>query len=79
MRRIGYGAAIVLALASGVAVAQGVQPGGPVYNSTGTGSGLGGVIGGTGPTWPPGPRPAPQPVIPSVPPGGYPSPGAPST
>ena len=79
MRRIAYGAAIVLALASGVAVAQGVQPGGPVYNSTGTGSGLGGVIGGTGPTWPNGTNPAPQPVIPSVPPGGYPSAAPPST
>jgi hypothetical protein len=79
MRRIACGAAVVLALASGTAVAQGVQPGGPVYNSTGTGSGLGGVVGGTGPTWPNGTNPAPQPVIPSVPPGGSPGPGAPST
>jgi hypothetical protein len=69
MRRIASCAAVILALAGGSAVAQGVQPGGPVYNSTGTGSGLGGVIGGTGPTWPNGTNPAPQPTIPSVPPG----------
>ena len=74
MRRIACGAAVILALASGTAVAQGVQPGAPVYNSTGTGSGLGGVVGGTGPTWPNGTNPAPQPVIPSVPPGGSPGP-----
>ena len=79
MRRIAWSAAVVLALASGTAVAQGVQPGGPVYNSTGIGSGLGGVVGGTGPTWPNGTNPAPQPVIPSVPPGGYPSSAPPST
>ena len=79
MRRIASCAAVILALAGGSAVAQGVQPGGPVYNSTGTGSGLGGVIGGTGPTWPNGTNPAPQPTIPSVPPGGYPSPAPPST
>lgn len=79
MRRIACCAAVVLALASGMAVAQGVQPGGPVYNSTGIGSGLGGVVGGTGPTWPNGTNPAPQPVIPSVPPGGYPSAAPPST
>jgi hypothetical protein len=79
MRRIACGAAVILAVASGTAAAQGVQPGGPVYNSTGTGSGLGGVVGGTGPTWPNGTNPAPQPVIPSVPPGGYPSPAPPST
>jgi len=79
MRRIASCASVILALAGGSAVAQGVQPGGPVYNSTGTGSGLGGVIGGTGPTWPNGTNPAPQPTIPSVPPGGYPSPAPPST
>src|SRR5579871_1246051 len=79
MRTIACVAAVVLALASGAAVAQGVQPGGPIYNSTGIGSGLGGNVGGTGPTWPNGTNPAPQPVIPSVPPGGYPSPAPPST
>src|SRR5262245_52824581 len=81
MRRIACSAAValVLALASGTVAGQGVQPGGPVYNSTGIGSGLGGVVGGTGPTWPNGTNPAPQPTIPSVPPGGYPSPAPPST
>ncbi len=79
MRWIALCAAVILAVASATAAAQGVQPGGPVYNSTGTGSGLGGVVGGTGPTWPNGTNPPPQPTIPSVPPGGYPSPAPPST
>jgi len=71
-------ATAVLALASAGAVAQGVQPGGPIGGSTATGSGLGGVIG-TGPSWPNGSNPAPQPSIPSVPPGGYASPAPSST
>jgi hypothetical protein len=57
-------------LTAATAAAQGVAPGGPFYNSTGIGSGLGGVIGGTGPTYPNGTTaPAPRAVIP---PGGLP-------
>lgn len=53
------------------ALAQGVAPGGPIAGSTAIGSGLGGGgPGGTGPSWPNGTNQAPQPVIPSVPPGG---------
>ena len=57
-------------LSGATAAAQGVAPGGGFYNSTGIGSGLGGVIGGTGPTYPnsttaPATRSA-------VPPGGLP-------
>jgi hypothetical protein len=50
--------------------AQGVAPGGPIYNSTGIGSGLGNVPGGTGPTFPNGTT---APVLPRpMPPGGLP-------
>jgi hypothetical protein len=52
------------------AAAQGVAPGGPFYNSTGIGSGLGGVVGGTGPTYPNGTT-APA-TRPAIPPGGLP-------
>ena len=79
MRSIACGAAIVLALANGAAVSQGVAPGGPIGGSTAIGSGLGGVTGGTGPSWPNGTNQAPQPSVPSVPPGGYASPAPPST
>jgi len=78
MRRIALGAAAALLLASANALAQGVAPGGPIGGSTGIGSGLGGVIG-TGPSWPNGTNQAPQPSIPSVPPGGYGSPAPPAT
>ena len=77
MRRIALGAAAALLLTSASALAQGVAPGGPIGGSTGIGSGLGGVTG-TGPSWPNGTNQAPQPSIPSVPPGGYASP-APSS
>ena len=61
---------VACGLAGTTAVAQGVAPGGPIYNSTGIGSGLGGVIGGTAPTYPNGTTaPAPGPAIP---PGGLP-------
>lgn len=52
------------------AFAQHVGPGGPISNSLGFGSGLGGVIGGTGPTYPNGTI---QPALPTPPPpgGGY--------
>src|SRR5215475_2607973 len=60
----------VSGLAATTAAAQGVAPGGPVYNSTGVGSGLGDVVGGTGPIWPNGTiAPATRPAIP---PGGLP-------
>jgi hypothetical protein len=78
MRSIGLLTAIALALAGGNAFAQGVAPGGPIGGSTGIGSGLGGVPG-TGPSWPNGTNQAPQPSIPSVPPGGYASPAPSST
>jgi len=82
MLRIALASAVALALAGGAAlaqgVAQGVAPGGPVGGSTGIGSGLGGVTG-TGPSWPNGTNQAPQPSIPSVPPGGYASPAPSST
>jgi hypothetical protein len=63
-------AATALILVSAGTHAQGIAPGGPIGGSTGIGSGLGGVIG-TGPSWPNGTNQAPQPSIPSVPPGGY--------
>jgi hypothetical protein len=78
MRPIGLLMAVVLALAGGDALAQGVAPGGPIGGSTGIGSGLGGVTG-TGPSWPNGTNQAPQPSAPSVPPGGYASPAPSST
>jgi hypothetical protein len=57
-------------LTGATAAAQGVAPGGGIYNSTGIGSGLGRVIGGTGPTYPNGTT---APAMPSaVPPGGLP-------
>jgi hypothetical protein len=64
--------ATLLALALGVtgtaALAQGVAPGGSIGNSTGIGSGLGG-LGGTGPHYPNGTS---QPTLPTPPPpGGY--------
>ena len=77
MRRIALAAAAALFLTSASALAQGVAPGGPIGGSTGIGSGLGGVTG-TGPSWPNGTNQAPQPSIPSIPPGGYASP-APSS
>jgi hypothetical protein len=58
------------ALTATTAAAQGVAPGGPFYNSTGIGSGLGGVVGGTGPTFPNGTT-APA-TRPAIPPGGLP-------
>ena len=70
--------AAALALTGATAAAQGVAPGGPIGGSTAIGSGLGGVIG-TGPSWPSGTNQAPQPSIPSVPPGGYVSPAPSST
>jgi hypothetical protein len=69
MSRIALVAAIGLAFAGPAALAQGVAPGGPIGNSTAIGSGLGGVIG-TGPSWPNGSNPAPQPTISPPPPGG---------
>lgn len=72
MRRIAFAMALALGLQGSGALAQGVAPGGPIYNSTGIGSGTGGVIGGTGPTWPNGTGQAPQPSPQNVPPGGYP-------
>ncbi len=65
---------MALALSGTAALAQGVAPGGPIGNSTGIGSGLGGVVGGTGPTWPNGSSPPPALPSQSVPPGGHPSP-----
>jgi hypothetical protein len=62
--------ALMLVSAGFHAHAQGIAPGGPIGGSTGIGSGLGG-INGTGPSWPNGSNQAPQPSIPSVPPGGY--------
>lgn len=73
MRRIAFAMALALCLQGVGALAQGVAPGGPIYNSTGIGSGTGGVIGGTGPTWPNGTGQAPQPSPQTVPPGGYPT------
>ena len=58
----------VWGLTAATAETQGIAPGGPVYNSTGIGSGLGNVPGGTGPIYPNGPR---APALPTpVPPGG---------
>jgi hypothetical protein len=64
MHRIAVLVAVLLgALAfSGVSHAQGVAPGGPIYNSTGIGSGTGGPVG-TGPGFPNGTLQAPQPTI----------------
>lgn len=76
MTRLALAAA--LALLSGPVLAQGVAPGGGIGGSTGIGSGLGGVTG-TGPSWPNGTNQAPQPTVPSVPPGGYASPAPPSS
>ncbi len=57
-------------LVATTAAAQGVAPGGSIYNSTSIGSGLGNVIGGTAPSYPNGTTaPAPRPAIP---PGGLP-------
>ena len=71
--------ALALELAAASAFAQGVAPGGGVYNSTGIGSGLGGVTGGTGPLYPNGTA---QPTLPPAPaPGGglaAPAPSAPA-
>jgi hypothetical protein len=67
MRRLVL-AAVAWGLTATTAAAQGIAPGGPVYNSTGIGSGLGGVVGGTGPTYPNGTT-APA-LPPAVPPGG---------
>ena len=78
MSKFAIVSATAFVLASAVAFAQGVAPGGPIYNSTGIGSGLGGVVGGTGPTWPNGTNQAPQPTISPPPPGGGSSPSAPS-
>jgi hypothetical protein len=63
-------AATTLMLISVGTHAQGIAPGGPIGDSTGIGSGLGGVMG-TGPSWPNGTNQPPQPSAPSVPPGGY--------
>jgi hypothetical protein len=62
---------MVLATTTVVAHAQGVAPGGPFYNSTGTGSGIGPMpLGGTGPTYPNGTT---APALPrAIPPGGLP-------
>ena len=70
LRFVVAAAAIALILeGTGVAsVAQGVAPGDPIYNSTGIGSGLGGVIGGTGPQYPNGTTPPT--LTPAPPPGG---------
>jgi len=78
LSRILFAAAVALAFAGGTAIAQGVAPGGPIGGSTAMGSGLGGGVG-TGPSWPNGTNQAPQPSIPSVPPGGYASPAPSST
>ena len=67
MRRLLLAAA-AWGLTAVTAAGQGMAPGGPVYNSTGIGSGLGGVVGGTGPTYPNGTT-APA-LPPAVPPGG---------
>jgi hypothetical protein len=66
-------AATALTLVSATAHAQHTAPGGPIGNSTGIGSGLGGIRG-TGPGWSNGTNQAPRPSTPSapsVPPGGY--------
>jgi hypothetical protein len=63
-------ALLVTGLACTAAFAQGVAPGGPIGGSTAMGSGLGGVTGGTGPSYPNGTT-APRLPTP-IPPGGYP-------
>ncbi len=83
LNRIGFalrGAALFLLIATS-AFAQGVAPGGPIGNSTGIGSGLGGVTNGTGPSYPNGSSPSPQPTYSPPPPGGggLPSASMPST
>jgi len=77
MSRIVFAVVVLLLFTGSPTLAQGVAPGGPIGGSTGMGSGLG--IPGTGPSWPNGSNPAPQPVIPHIPPGGYPSPAPPSS
>jgi hypothetical protein len=57
-----FGALALSLTSTGVAQAQGVAPGGPIYNSTGIGGGTGGPIG-TGPGFPNGTNQAPQPTI----------------
>lgn len=59
--------AIMVGLLAQSARAQNVAPGGPIGNSLGFGSGLGGVVGGTGPTYPNGTG---QPTLPKSPPPG---------
>ena len=62
-------AGLTLAVIGAPALAQHVAPGGGIGNSTGIGSGLGGVIGGTGPSYPNGTT---APTLPApIPPGGY--------
>ncbi len=70
-------------MVTSAAMAQGVAPGGPIGGSTAMGSGLGGVVGGTGPSYPNGTTAPPPPA--SIPPGGLPpvghfdtAPGAPN-
>jgi hypothetical protein len=57
-------------LTAATALAQGVAPGGGIGNSTGIGSGWGGVIGGTGPSYPNGTTAPATPQ--AIPPGGLP-------
>ena len=70
-RKLSAVAAATFTIAVGIvaqpACAQNVAPGGPIGNSLGFGSGLGGVIGGTGPTYPNGTE---QPTLPTPPPPG---------
>lgn len=63
-------AILALGIAGTSALAQGVAPGGPIGGSTAIGSGLGGVVGGTGPSYPNGTTAPPSPA--AIPPGGYP-------
>lgn len=63
-------ATLLLLVAIPVVQAQGVAPGGPIGGSTGIGSGLGNVPGGTGPSYPNGTTAPPSPT--PIPPGGYP-------
>jgi hypothetical protein len=61
---------VAFGLTAATAAAQGVAPGGGIANSTGIGSGLGGPLGGTGPSYPNGTF---APATPSaIPPGGLP-------
>lgn len=69
-KRVPATIAALFALTS-VALAQGVAPGGPIAGSTGIGSGWGNNNpGSTAPGFPNGTLQAPQPVIPSISPGG---------